>query len=79
MTSKGQITLPASFRKELGLQSGKKIAVSLNNGSITIKPPSSLDEVRALMHEEMKAKGTLDIPVSSGDGWTAHVKEKYGS
>jgi hypothetical protein len=39
---------------------------------------TKLEEVRQLIHREMAEKGTLGISYESGDGWTAHVMEKYG-
>jgi len=36
-----------------------------------------LEEVRQLLKKEMAQNGTLDIPVTSGDGWEAHVREQY--
>ena len=36
-----------------------------------------LEEVRQLLKKEMAQNGTTDIPVASGDGWEAHVRERY--
>lgn len=38
MTSKGQIVIPSSIRRELELKSGTKFSVSVENGSIIFAP-----------------------------------------
>ncbi|MCL2024855.1 MAG: AbrB/MazE/SpoVT family DNA-binding domain-containing protein [Coriobacteriia bacterium] len=77
ITSKGQLTIPVSFRQELGLKPGRKIAVSLTAGVITIREQTALDTLRPQLHEQMQKKGTLETSAESGAGFTAHVKEKY--
>jgi AbrB family looped-hinge helix DNA binding protein len=77
MTSKGQLTIPAQFRQELGLRPGEKIAVSLVDGVISIGNQPTIDELRPLIREQMRERGTLGIPYKNGDGWEAHVKERY--
>jgi len=36
-----------------------------------------LEEVRQLVKKEMAQNGTTDVSVASGDGWEAHVRERY--
>ena len=36
-----------------------------------------IEEVRLLLQKEMSEKGTSAIAVAAGDGWEAHVKERY--
>jgi len=79
ITSKGQLTIPASFRQELGLKPGKKIAVSLVAGAITIQEQTTLDALRPQLHEQMRKKGTTGALAGNGAGFTAHVKKKYAS
>ena len=38
ITSQGQISIPAKLRNKLGLQKGKKANVSVQGGSLVIKP-----------------------------------------
>lgn len=38
ITSKGQVTIPASIRKAFGLVAGKQVAFRLENGKIVIEP-----------------------------------------
>jgi AbrB family looped-hinge helix DNA binding protein len=79
ITSKGQITIPAAFRQELGLEAGKKVALTLVNGVVSIQGQSNIDSVRKLVQQEMLEQGTQDTPAKGGDGWAAHVEEKYAS
>ena len=39
--------------------------------------PMGIDDVRQLLRKEMAEKGTSAIVAASGDGWEAHVRERY--
>jgi len=75
ITSKGQLTLPAEFRRALNLVIGQKVAITLEGSTLVLKSPGSIDTVRAQLQQEMKRKGTLRAIEKSGDGWAAHVTE----
>lgn len=49
MSSKGQLTLPASVRAVLGLQQGDRLELSVDetNGLITIAPVIDIEELSA--------------------------------
>lgn len=51
LSSKGQLTLPASVRALLGLRQGDRLEVSVNeaNGSITIAPVMDIEELTTLV------------------------------
>ena len=36
-----------------------------------------LKEVRQLLKKEMTQNGTAAVPAISGDGWEAHIQERY--
>lgn len=38
VTRKGQITIPAEFRKALGLKEGDKVSLSLEKGNVRLSP-----------------------------------------
>jgi AbrB family looped-hinge helix DNA binding protein len=38
LTSKGQVTIPASIRKALGLKPGEKVTFRLEHGAVRIQP-----------------------------------------
>jgi AbrB family looped-hinge helix DNA binding protein len=44
LTRKGQITIPAEFRKALGLKEGDRISVVMDNGRVQISPSGSVVE-----------------------------------
>jgi AbrB family looped-hinge helix DNA binding protein len=87
VTSKGQITLPAKVRRDMNLKAGQRVCIALaNHRQVNISVPESLDEVRAELQANLKKQGftTADLrkmaeEYRSGDGFTAHVKEKYGT
>ena len=78
ISTKGQVTLPAEFRRELGLHPGQKVGMTVDDNKLVIVPPPSLEEVRAQLRAAAEAAGTWGRPYKSGDGWAAEVKEKYG-
>ncbi|MDR3070673.1 MAG: AbrB/MazE/SpoVT family DNA-binding domain-containing protein [Propionibacteriaceae bacterium] len=78
ITSKGQVTIPAEIRREFGFNPGQLVTFRVEEGNVLIEPPPRLEEVRARLQSEMKRKGTWGIPYTSGDGWKAAVREKYG-
>jgi len=36
-----------------------------------------IKDVRLLLQKEMAEKGTSAVAVAAGDGWEAHVRERY--
>ena len=82
ITSKGTTTIPADLRRKLGLKTGSEVAFSsTKKGEITIERVPTIEELRLRAQAEMTKQGTTDIlkNYKSGDGFTAHVKEKYAS
>jgi len=53
LTSKGQVTIPASIRKALGLKPRDKVAFRMENGTVRIQP------ARASVRD---SAGTLNVP-----------------
>ena len=47
ITSKGQITLPAAFRRALGIRTGNRIEVTRRGDTIIMKAPVDFLEIRA--------------------------------
>jgi bifunctional DNA-binding transcriptional regulator/antitoxin component of YhaV-PrlF toxin-antitoxin module len=79
MTEKGEITLPMEMRRALSLEPGKKLNIVLQGEQIFITKPVDIAEVRKELQEQMARKGTEKQTVEGGDGWTANVRERYGS
>lgn len=73
ITSKGTITLPAPLRKQLGLQEGDTVELSLKSNTIAVKPRNSWDEFFANTNSfgkkarDMIAKGEKSALLTSED------------
>ncbi|MDR3247284.1 MAG: AbrB/MazE/SpoVT family DNA-binding domain-containing protein [Treponema sp.] len=79
MTDKGQITLPVEMRRALSLEPGKKLNIALQGEQISISKLVDIAEARKELQEQMARQGTEKQTAEGGDGWTANVKERYGS
>jgi AbrB family looped-hinge helix DNA binding protein len=56
ISSKGQITLPSSFRKKLGIKDQSTVEVELRGTEIVIRPMKSIREVHGIFSEFAKGK-----------------------
>jgi AbrB family looped-hinge helix DNA binding protein len=74
ITSQGTISLPAALRKKYGFEAGQTVTIT-DNGQITLVKPTDFE---ALWKENAKYLPAKPISYKSGDGFTAHVLEKYG-
>ena len=76
MTIEQTVTIPDDYRILIELPhsvpSGAKAKVRIN-----IPVSDKIDEIRQLLQKEMAQKGTSTVMAESGDGWEAHVKERY--
>ena len=60
LTSKGQMTLPAPFRKKLGLKPGEQVLVEMRGNEVIIQKNNWLENLRSVQEENrayMKKKG----------------------
>jgi hypothetical protein len=83
------VDIPADYRISLELPrsipTGIKARVAISVPVMDTKSQSGsafpqsveLEEVRRLLQEEMTEKGTSGVTAVTGDGWEAHVKERY--
>lgn len=55
ITSQGQISIPARFRKELGLNTGKKALVSMEDKKLIIEPVKDFLDLRGSLKTDIKA------------------------
>lgn len=55
ITSQGQISIPAKLRRELGLNTGKKALVSMENKKLLIEPVKDFLELRGSLKTDIKA------------------------
>jgi len=76
MTIEQTVEVPVDYRIFLELPhsipSGVKASIKIN-----IPAFNKIDEVRLLLQEEMAKNGTAAVPAASGNGWEAHVQERY--
>ena len=75
VTSKGQITLPAAARRELGIHSGQRLAIQVERGSLVIDAPKSVSAMRSLLKQEMETARTTGLVPTAGDGWAARAED----
>ena len=74
ITSKGQITIPIEFRKQLGLDKLGKATLHVNdNNEIIITAPKDLSEVRALLSNPSFNDSTSEKEQAIG----AQLSQKY--
>ena len=78
ISTKGQVTLPAEFRRELGLHPGQKVGMTVDDNKLVIVPPPSLEEVRAQLRAAAEAAGTWGRVCDMDQVWDAALEEKYG-
>jgi hypothetical protein len=89
MTIEQTVTIPSDYRIFLELPrsvpSGVMARVKIDIPAVSEKDisasalhhPSEIEEVRQLLQKEMADNGTLAVIATSGDGWEAHVRERY--
>ena len=61
VSSKGQVTLPMAFRKQLGIGPGSTISFEVDNQQIIIKPELPITAYRGMLAEF--AKGIVDTEI----------------
>ena len=60
VTSKGQMTIPASFRKQLGVKPGERVLIKMHGGKVVIEKDSWRENLRRVQKENlavMKQRG----------------------
>jgi AbrB family looped-hinge helix DNA binding protein len=60
LTSKGQMTVPAAFRKKLGLKPGEQVLVEMRGNEVVIQKNNWLENLRRVQEENrsyMKKRG----------------------
>ena len=83
MTITQTVEIPADHRISLELPRsvpiGVKARVDINIPvkNSKNKSNSEIENIRHLLQKEMSEKGTFAVTTESGDGWEAHIKERY--
>ena len=80
------VDIPADRRVFLELPHsvpvGIKAQVEINIPAVSIAPKATIthariEDIRQLLQKEMIEKGTSAVFVATGDGWEAHIRERY--
>jgi len=50
-----------------------------SNDDLVTERIDEIGEIRLLLQKEMTENGTLAVPAAAGDGWEAHIKERYAT
>ena len=79
VTRKGQITIPAEFRKALGLKEGDKVALSLQEGEVRLSPTESVVRRTAgIFKINAPAKSVEELRVLAEEAIAQDVMERSG-
>jgi AbrB family looped-hinge helix DNA binding protein len=79
VTRKGQITIPAEFRKALGLKEGDKVALSLAEGEVRLSPSESVvTRTAGIFKTGEPAKTAEELRVLAEEAIAADVMERAG-
>jgi len=73
ITSQGTISIPAVLRKKYGFVTGEKLMIE-DTGKIVVSKAPNFADMRKMNQKAIKKF----VPYKSGDGFAAHVIEKYG-
>jgi AbrB family looped-hinge helix DNA binding protein len=78
ITSKGQITLPAPLRRDLGLVPGQRLAVRRVGGHIEITAPRGIEALRDEIRRQATAAGTWGQTPDPNTAWSGAAAAKLG-
>jgi len=76
ITSQGQISIPAKFRKELGLSKRKKAIVSIQNGKMVVEPVKDFLELRGSMKTNKKPLSNKELHDLFANSMTVEYADK---
>jgi len=82
------VEIPPNYQMLLELPrsipAGVRVRVAISVPTEAIKDriastsqPDEIEDVRLLLQKEMAEKGTTAVMAVGGDGWEAHVRERY--
>lgn len=77
VTRKGQITIPAEFRKALGLKEGDKVALSLEEGEVRLAPRENVvTRTAGIFKTDEPAKSAEELRVIAEEAIAQDVIER---
>jgi len=70
VTSKGQITIPAEFRRALGIRPGARVYMKLEDGTIRVDPCSYTDRTAGMFKGRLPRPATIkEEKEAAAEGW----------
>jgi AbrB family looped-hinge helix DNA binding protein len=76
VTSEGQLTLPAKIRKELKIEKGSKLVVTMEKKYILLKPMTSLSELYGIDREIWKGRDVKKEILELREEWDKGFRER---
>jgi len=58
VSDKGQVTLPAQVRRQLGIKSKSRLEVEVRDDEIVLHPVKSIMDLAGIFHDAAKGKST---------------------
>ncbi len=78
ITSQGQVTIPAKFRKQLGLKKKQKAVMTVEKDALVIKPTVDIMSLAGIFKDRaIKGKGIDEIIKLEEAAWGDTVAEEY--
>ena len=81
MTIEQTVEIPASHRLTIDvpreIPAGPVVLTFRPTAVAKADKALAIEDVRRRLQEEMSAQGTSGVYAASGDGWTAHVRERH--
>jgi AbrB family looped-hinge helix DNA binding protein len=80
VTRKGQITIPAEFRKALNIKEGDKVALSMNEGEVRLtRTESVVARTAGVFKTDEPAKSAEELRLLAEEAIAHDVVERSGS
>jgi AbrB family looped-hinge helix DNA binding protein len=77
ITSQGQISIPAKFRRLLGLNVSSKATVELEKGKLIIRPAKSLMELDGVIKDKALSYTPEKIRKIEKTAWSKAARDKF--
>ena len=79
VTRKGQVTIPAEFRRALGLKEGDKVAMSLEKGGVRLsRSESVVARTAGIFKTDEPAKTAEELRIIAEEAIAQDVMERSG-
>ena len=62
VSEKGQITLPATIRRKLGIEPHSRVEVLVRDNEIVLRPVKSISQLYGIFHERVRGRQPVPWP-----------------